>query len=272
MQLDFGPIISTNRYLIDKEKLKTTGKQRALKIWLYIFLFITVVAWPYLIYKAIRYAKKSKIGSAERVAYIADFARSNGFTATNSEAWKPIPDDLISTNVDLPFKTEKIVHFNMLRGKLLGYDFAYSLASIFVLQRGGEASQWPSIIFTVELPVTLPRMFINSKSNNLPGLDAEAINFELSQDHVLEGDFPKYYDVRIEKDQHIDMYTTLTPEVMDTLKSNDQYDVFLNGKQLIFITFGDQARYFAGIPTVFTNAEMLMREIDKIARAIRSQA
>jgi hypothetical protein len=271
MQLDFSPIIDTKRYAVDKEKLKTTGKQRAQKIWLYIFLGITVIAWPYLIYKAVRYTKKAKVESAERTASIAEFARLNGFTVANSEAWKPIPDDLISHDLDLPFKTEEVVHFNMLRGKLLGYDFSYSLASIFVRQKGGRSSQWPSILFTIDLPVILPRMFINSKSNNLPGLDADAVNFELSQDHVLEGDFPSYYDVRIQKDQHIDMYTTLTPEVMDALKHNDQYDVFLNGKQLMFITFGDQTRYFAGIPTVFKNAISLMHEIDKIARSIRSQ-
>jgi hypothetical protein len=272
MQIDFGPITSTNRFLIDKEKLKITGKQRAQKIWLYIFLLITVVAWPLLIYKAVRYAKKSKIEVAERAACIAEFARINGFTIENSQPWKQVPDSLISQGVDLPFKTEEILHINMLRGKLLGYNFTYSLSSIFVLQRGREASQWPSILFTIDLPVILPRMFINSKSNNLPGLDAGAINFELSQDHALEGDFPKYYDVRIEKDQHIDMYTILTPEVMDALKNNDQYDVFLHGRQLIFITFGDHTRYFAGIPTVFKHAEMLMSEVDKIARAIRSQA
>lgn len=271
MQLDFSPITNTNRYSLDKEKLKTTGKQRAQRIWLDIFLFMTVIAWPYLIYKVVQYSKKSKVESAERTANLAEFARLNGFTLTNSEAWKPIPDNLISHDLDLPFKTEKVVYFNMLRGKLLGYDFAYSLASIFVFQKGGESSQWPSIIFTVDLPVTLPRMFINSKSNNLPGLDANAVNFEQKQDHALEGDFPNYYDVRIEKDQHIDMYTTLTPEVMDTLKNNNQYDVFLNGKQLIFITFGDQPRFFAGIPIVFKNAELLMKEIDKIARAIRNQ-
>jgi len=272
MQIDFSPITDTKRYLLDKEKLKTTGKQRAQIIWFYIFLFITVIAWPYLIYKAVRYIKKSKVESAERIACLAEYARLNGFTLSNSVAWKPIPDDMISHDLDLPFKTEKVVHLNMLCGKLLGYDFTYSLASIYVSEEDGKSSQWPSIVFTIDLPVTLPRMFINSKSNNLPGLDASAVNFEQRQDHVLEGDFPNYYDVRIEKDQHIDMYTTLTPEVMDTLKNNNQYDVFLNGKQLIFITFGDQARYFAGIPTVFKNAETLMQEIDKIARFISSQS
>jgi hypothetical protein len=270
MQIDFSPITSTKRYELDKEKLKTTGKQRARLIYFYIILLFTIVAWPYLFYKVVKYFKNSKSESAERVPYIAEFARINGFTLTNAEPWKPIPENLISRDLDLPFNTEKVVHFNLLRGKILGYDFTYSLSSISVYQ-GKESSQWPSILFVVDLPVKLPRMFINSKSNNLPGLDASASNFEESQDHKLEGDFPKYYDVRIEKDQHIDMYVTLTPEVMDTLKSNNHYDVFLNGKQLIFITFGDQARFFAGTPIVFNNVEIIMKEIDKLARAIRHQ-
>lgn len=268
MNIDFSAISSCATYAQDKEKLKITGKQRGMRIWFYIILALTVVAWPYLIYEFIKYLRGSRVSNEQRNTALKEFASKNGFTFESNEGKTLIPNKPIR-DMDLPFNTDFIIHVNSLRGTFLGYKFTYSLSSVFIKPSGGESSQWPSIIFSLELPVVLPKLFINSKSNNLPDLDAEAVNFKVAQNHELEGDFPNYYDVRIEKNEEIDMYTILTPEVMDALKNNNQYDVWLNGRQLMFITFGDIPRYFAGTPVVFKNAEMLTKEIDKIARALR---
>lgn len=169
---------------------------------------------------------------------------------------------------ELPFAADSVVPVSTVSGILDGHDFSYSLASI-VIKKGRDFSQWPTTIFAIELPVAMPRMFIDSRVNNLPGLDAKAVNFVQAEDHQLEGDFPKYYSVRIEKNEHIDMYRVLTPEVMDSLKNSNHYDVWLNSNQLVLLTFGDHARYFSGLPEAFTTARLLMREIDAIARATR---
>ena len=270
MNIDFSPILSSARYKTDQEKLKITGKQRARTIYFYLFLLFTVVAWPYLIYKAGRYFLAAGSTMASRDESLRAFALANDFEYTNHiKNIQPLTEDQLVRGMDLPFKSEYVVSMNDLQGNLLGYHFKYTLSSIGV-KIGNEVSQYPSIIFTIDLPVTLPRMFMNSKVNDMSQLDAEATNFAAAEDHQLEGNFPDYYTVRIEKNEQIDMYVTLTPEVMQTLITNNQYDVWLNGSQLMFITFGDQARYFAGTPVVFSNAITLMKEIDKVARALRT--
>lgn len=270
MDIDFSPITNSRRYELDKPKIDTTGRQRARTIWLYIFLFFTIIAIPYVIYKFLDYLDRAQKEGAERVKAIQEFTKVNGFNfVDNTGKFISVEETPIVYN--LPFDVENITNANEITGVLLNnYHFEYSMSSLFVKVSGGDNSQFPYNIFTVQLPVTLPKMFINSKSNNLSGLDAKAVNFEQAADFKLEGDFPKYYDLRIEKNEHIDMYTVLTPEVMDTLKRNHAFDVWLSNNQLTLITFADQARYFAGIPQVFENAVALMKEIDKIARAIRA--
>jgi hypothetical protein len=271
VNIDFTPITNSRRYEIDRKKLEVSGKKRGFIIWLYIFLIFTVIAIPFLIFRLVVYLRQSNKEVGERRAALKEFAIKNGFTFENTEAWKPITDDKVATDLDLPYKADRVLHFDKLKGTLLGYDFAYSLSSVQKKDHKNSNSytQWPTTLFVVDLPVQLPRVFIDSKFNNLPGLDASAVNFEQAEDHALEGDFPDYYNIRIEKDQHIDMYTILTPEVMDTLKHNYKYDVWMNGHQLVLLTFGDYPRYFAGTSEAFKNAETLMREIDKIARAVR---
>lgn len=268
MNFDFTPITNAAIYAKDSQYLEKSGKKWSLVIWGYVLLALTGIGLFIIILHIIKNLQKSNREVDERRQAMKDFAAKNGFSHEAVKMGVVTADDEITENLDLPYKPDRVSHLDVLRGKLLGYDFSYSVSFIQKKAKNGYAS-WPTVIFIVNLPVQLPKVFINSKFNNMPGLGAPVINFEQAEDHYLEGDFPKYYDVRIEKSQHIDMYTVLTPEVMDVLKRNNRYDVWLNGNQLVLLTFGDYARYFAGTPEAFANAETLMREIDKIARAIR---
>jgi hypothetical protein len=309
MNIDFSAVTSSPQYDKDKLKLSTSGKKRARQIWMIIAMIFIPLLWPVGIFLAIKGFKNSMTSSKLRIIALEKFASINGYIFTDntgkliyadgtskkiesgsqllsevakgmSDSMKMGPGNLNENSlaklkpkapISLPFKVTKISHAHELKGKIDGYPISYSMSSVYV---GTEhnSSQFLYNLFTIELPVKLPRMFLNSKSNNLRGLDAGAVNFESYQDHKLEGDFPEYYSVWIEKDEQIDMYTILTPEVMDTLKRNDMFDVWLDSNQLTLITFADQARYFAGTPVAFESAIVLMSEIDKIARAYRSKS
>jgi hypothetical protein len=67
------------------------------------------------------------------------------------------------------------------------------------------------------------------------------------------------------------MYRVLTPEVMQALIQNNLYDVWINGHQLVLLTYAHEIRYFAGLPTVFKTVSVLMKEIDQIARSMRNK-
>lgn len=227
--------------------------------------------WPIIIYKLVRYNRKAKIERPFREQAINAFASQNGYEV------RPMKFGLISDSqkllLDLPFLTDDFTVYCGITGKLHDLPFSYQMGSVHVRlsDNPNDTSQYPYLIFQIDLPVTLPRMFLNSKQNDLKGLDAKPLNFEQKERHNLEGNFPNYYSVTIEQDKHINMYTTLTPEVMQALVENNMFDVWVNGKQLMLITFADEVRYFAGIPAAFKNAELLLQEIDKTARALRNQ-
>jgi len=268
MNLDFSPITNSSIYQQDKKKLETTGKKRGLQISLILLAIIIPILWPVLIYVYIKWHSKWKQEYPKRSEALSEFASANGFTFKENMK-DPLEGHKPEESYDLPFSVVDIINNNELKGNLLGYPFSYTMSTVFHFKTKQGSKQYPYNLFTIDLPVDLPKVFINSKLNDQKFFDVQAINFKQAEDHKLEGDFPSYYNVRIEKDEQIDMYTILTPEVMDTLKRNNQFDVWLSGNQLTLITFGDLDRYFAATPMVFENAFALMREIDRIARAIR---
>jgi len=153
-------------------------------------------------------------------------------------------------------------------------DHSFSYSIVMVERAAGKksnASGFPVTVFKIELPLQFPRVFIDSKRNDMGTFDLDADNFEEHQDHHLEGDFNQHYTVRIQKGTHIDMYRILTPEVMDTLKRNDYFDIWLENNQMTLITTGHLDVYLASVPAVFEITEKLMKEIDLIARTLRQK-
>lgn len=272
MNLDFSPITSAPMYQSDKKSLDDPGKKMGKTIWMYILLAMTGVGLLYLAFLFVSNFSRWQREAAERRAAMKAFAERNGFSYQGVKMGFAAPGDEINEQLDLPYKPDNVMHFDVVRGTLHGYGFSYSISNVMRKKKDGQFAAWPTTILVIDLPVTLPKVFIDSKFNNMPGLGAPVLDFEQAEDHYLEGDFPNYYTVRIEKSQHIDMYAILTPEVMETLKHNNRYDVWLNGRQLVLLAFGDYRRYVAGAPEVFQSASMLMQEIDKIARALRRDA
>jgi len=272
MNLDFSPVINSPTYEKDKKKLSTSGNKRTLQMLLILIAIIVPLLWPVLAYVYIRWHLKWKVEYKQRCDALREFAGANKFVFTDNMG-KPIEEHRSQEAYNLPFKVQDILNANELEGEVIGYPFVYSMSTVVSNKTNQGSSQHSYNLFTVKLPVELPRVFINSKTNNLKaGFDAKAVNFKQAEDHHLEGDFPAYYTVRIEENEQIDMYTILTPEVMDTLKRNNKFDVWLNDDQLTLITFGDLDRYFAATPMVFENAFVLMGEIDRIARALRGRS
>lgn len=143
----------------------------------------------------------------------------------------------------------------------------------FAQQQQETMSSLPSRsmnILRLQLPVTMPRLLANSKRNDLLGLDPTANNFVAKENYVLEGDFPTYYTVRGEQNEQIDIYSILSPEVMQALKENAHYDLWVHDAELALIDLGTDIEYFAGLPLVFANAQLLLKEIDRLAHAIPS--
>lgn len=272
-QINYTNITSSVHYQNEKNLVSMKGSKRALQMALILFLLVIPLLWPVLIFYAYNYYQKNKQKTTEQMALLHEFANINGYNFV--EHHKGFASTVKSNiTVDLPYKYETSFPWYEMRGGILGYPFLYAMLSTTMSPSNKDSSMTSGTftIFSIDLPVSFPRMFIDSKSNNLGVLDGDAVNFIQSEDHKLEGDFYQYFNVRIEKSEHIDMYRILTPEVMDFLKRNNYYDVWLSGNKLTLITFGDQRRYFAGLPTMFETAMTLTREIDKIARALRQQA
>jgi hypothetical protein len=272
MNIDTSPITNSPQYPVDLAKLPINGKKLAKKIYLIIALVVIPLLWPVLAFYWYTWHKKYVREQALRQAAIAEFVSKNGFSFEDRMGkWlKSASGVLMSGEYDLPFNVVEVLAISEMRGTANSFPFTYLLASVATPSHDTQPARYPMIIFSIDLPVNLPRVFMNSKHNNMPGLNAAATNFTDSEDHRLEGDFPDYYTVRAEKNERIDMYQILTPEVMQALKQHDLYDVWINGSKLVLISgVATVDHYFAGIPAVFKNAQLLMDEIDVIARALR---
>lgn len=272
--IDFSPIINNQLYESDKNSASKPPTQHLKKLLFFLPLIFTGIGIPIFVVIMIVVIRKSHVEVNERRKAISEFAQRNGFSYDKLKfGITKQSDKILSEGLDLPYSdVVRVEHFDVMKGTLLNCNFSYSVSIIFSKSKQNKSTrevQRPVVLFIIDLPVDLPRMFLDAKFNNLLGLEPNADNFISSETHQLEGDFPSHYSVKIEKNEHIDMYMTLTPEVMDTLKRNNKYDVWCNGKQLVLLTFGDYSRYFAGAPEVFKNAEVLMKEIDKVARYMR---
>lgn len=273
MPPNFSNISDSEQYQLDKQWLKISGKKRARQIWFVLIGIFIPPLWPILIIMWIRYERKAKPARLKRTELMTAFAIENGFSYTPLRYFKPLAKSA-ERQIDLPFVTTGTTCLEEMKGAVsdLGFTYMHSIINVAGAGNNGKDSQFPTIIFLIDLPVALPRLFINSKENNLLGLDPNAMNFNAREGHELEGDFPTYYSVTAEQNEQIDMYRVLTPEVMQVLIENNQYDVWINGRQLMLMTFADEVRYFAYLPSAFKAAAVLMKEVDQIARSMRAMA
>ncbi len=272
MNLDFSPITSSPEYLKLKKFVDQTGKSKAKFIWL---LMIIPIFWiPLLIYVLLQLPKAPKDHKAIQ-AVLSKFARQNSFTyheiPWKQEEGKNLPD----VNYTLPFKAKQRFNGGHMEGTYHGLTFDYINGGIELIDYSGfsaqpgnqETRQLTALLLT--LPISLPKLFIDTKRNNVFGFEVKANNIEGLQEYKLEGDFPEFYRVFAQKDDQINVLSILTPEVMQKLLEHKHYDVWIDGNKLVVFSGGFD--YLAGIPIIFPTAEMLLNEIDKIARELRQQ-
>jgi hypothetical protein len=162
-----------------------------------------------------------------------------------------------------------------MKGTFHNLPFEYISGTIELIDYKGLSSQSGSqevrmlTALYITLPLSLPKLYIDTRRNNITGFEAKANNIEELQKYDLESDFPLYYQVFAEKNDQINVLSVLTPEVMQKLLEYKYYDVWIDGDKLVVFAQASPFEYFAGIPEVFPTAEMLLQEIDKIARSLR---
>lgn len=268
MAIDYSEILNSPRYAAEKKIINTSGKKKT-KI-IYFFLLLPPVLVAFIIYAIFKLPAGIRQEKERREA-IGRFARSNGFTYEATNKISPLspdsPDRLI-----LPYNAEVQAIMSKMTGVIDNLPFEYMVVMIQLKTYKGISTQSGAEnrtlnIFKIQLPINMPRLFADSKFNNITGFELNANNFENLEEHSLEGDFPQYYSVKAEHTDRIDALSVLSPEVMEALKHNFNYDLWIHDKELQLLVNGTEIEYFAAIPLVFKNAEILVNEIDRISRA-----
>ncbi len=85
-------------------------------------------------------------------------------------------------------------------------------------------------VYSVRLPRELPNVLFDAKSSHK---NQFKVKFDQNQRHSLEGNFDTYFETYFPNEYTIDSLSFITPEVMQSLISAANYDVEINGKQLL---------------------------------------
>lgn len=269
MNIDLSPILQSPLYESEKKTVELAGKQKA-KI-IYLLLFLPIFWIPLIIY-ALTKIPAGMRQHKQRQAAVKAFADANNFTYESLKQGL-VTTQLATPNIELPYSAVVQNATAVMTGQFIGMPFLYTNVSIAQNYEGASSGNPQATrslnILKVELPVIMPRLFADSKFNNIAGFELAATNFIDLEEHSLEGDFPQYYSVKAEKNDRIDVFSVLSPDVMQALKDNSHYDVWIHGNELQLLAIGTEIEYFAAIPLVFKNAELLLKEIDLIARSLR---
>jgi hypothetical protein len=201
---------------------------------------------------------------------LQNFATKNNFTyeATNTV-------QAVETELALPYDGIAYPPRHKMSGNLNGLHFEYldvvmQMKNYNGVTTGSTQPTRGANIFRVTLPVRMPGLFADSKFNNIKGFNIKVNSFPNMQKYVLEGNFSETYTVLAEKNTQIDVLSIFSPDVMDALMHNFHYDLWIHDQELMLIVHpATEIEYFAAIPLVFKNVEVLLKEIDKIARALR---
>jgi hypothetical protein len=290
MELYFSAITGSPLYAKYRKIFETTGNQK-LKFVVIFFLcialfFVVIFLVPVLIpvlglgvlvaiivgliVMTKKGAKQWKVSQQA----LKEFADHNSFSYDEVPYMQVSNENLPDIQLTLPFKFKPLTNSGYMDGTFHNLPFYYFSGEIELIDykgmsatRSGQETR-SLTIFTVTLPISLPKLFIDTKRNNVHGFEAGTNNIEGMQKYNLEGDFPQYYNVFAQKDDQINVLTILTPEVMQKLLEYKYYDIWLDGNKLSVFALGSPYEYFAGIPEVFPTTEMLLQEIDKISRSI----
>lgn len=279
--IDFSAITSSPGYEQELKSLRMEGKKKsAVVIVGLVLLFIFPLTMPFMIVWAITKIPASIRRQKQNNAALAAFAQANGFSYQpfKNVYWGSEPEPELKAS--LPYQNVKLVRNEGCSGTIDGWQFDYYNCFIQYLppSPGGMPMQKsannyragvPIIVFRLTLPIDMPSLLANSKFNDMPGFQLRPDNFIKQEQYRLEGDFPKYYTVHAERTDRISAIAVLSPEVMQSLKEHNYFDVWMRGRELVLITSG--VHFLPTIPDAFQTIQVLMKEVDLIARSLNAQ-
>lgn len=296
MSIDLSPITNSPHYTTERKSLVMSGKKKSWLIFVLLFFcFLMPLTWFGMAFIDKNFALLSALVLSllfilsiplAVIWLVVKAVQSRGWTKTNQTAmqafaerngfsYKPavgvhFGDEDPPTPMVLPYKNVEMTLYEGFKGKINDWPFDYGsyvvrLTNVRRSTSGGRALN----VFRLQLPIDMPRLLVNARHNNMPGFEIYPDNFNLKEEHRLEGDFPKYYTVLAERSERIPAIAVLSPEVMQALKEHNYFDVWIQGKELMLITNG--VNFFPTIPDAFKTIEVLMEEIDVIARSVNAQ-
>ncbi len=265
MHIDFSRLTQSPRFRADLPAHR-------LPTWLHFFppFWIVAIVW------FVARIPVLMVHQKQRQSALAAFARDNHFGYVGVGPGSGSASSLTSgATLQLPYEVVTISRvLDRLTGKLRDLPFEYVCATVKLklasANQNGTGLPVGMSVFRLTLPEEVPRLYIEAKHGYHQGQKLPASRFARPMYYHLEGDFPSHYDVIGEKDEQLDIYMLLTPDVMSALVDNAFYDIWLHDKELLLIAYGTgRQQYFTQTPTAFQIASLLTNEIDRIARSLR---
>jgi hypothetical protein len=262
---DYSAITLSPQYKADKSK-------KRLPLWLQLFppMWPLMVVWFVVRIPALAARQK------KRIAALAAFAKANNFTYQNVAATAGTTATLMPASFDLPYESVVVDRtLDRITGELHGMSFSYTCASVKLVSPLTSKKQQHNVpvaatFFRMRVPATLPRLYIQPKFGYHRGVKLPATAFAHPHNYVLEGNFIDFYTIMGERDERLDIYMVLSPEVMEALVEHSFYDIWMHDNEITLVGYGaGREQYFAQAPIAFTVAAMLAADVDRIARALR---
>lgn len=282
-KINFTPILNNEVYIKENiafhsEEAKHARRRNLILLGIPLF-------WPYFIAKAIRDTPMNTNHEDTREKGLRDFAEVNNFQLHGHFGPHSIDfSEHTDEKPSLPMIIKGYFPHISMTGRIDMYPFEYGQYELQIYRNsidlalfgedgitedlGGKPRRTAVSFLRLDLPVKLPRLFVDSKSNNL--FEASQLPHNIGNLTKIEpeGDAYKYVDIYTEKDSEIDVLEVLSPEVLSFLVSNNEFDIWMHDNSLYIFRQGSLINYFASIPEIFPIAESLVNEIDRIANHV----
>lgn len=151
-------------------------------------------------------------------------------------------------------------------GEFAGTNFVL-YKYLYTTGHGKYSSDHPTTVIEFQLSAQFPYMLLDSKANREGAVHVPLKSQKLS----LEGDFDSFFQLYAQENEHVDVLSVITPDVMLTsMQSSAFYDIEIFKDRLYIYVEGDH-RNTSQIKELFRGAEMVLNEINHKAKSFRSQ-
>lgn len=248
---------------VDSNFLLTYGPMLVVAVIALIFLALkapNLFAFALLlIFSYISYTLKLKFSNKKRDAW-AQFAKDNN--------WKLVdPIDIKDYESMLPPSWRNIIdrhHFqhSLIKGRLDGNNFYFYESSLAANNKSGDEY----LYFTIRIDLSAKLPYIALDSKNMQHFEWHVAKG--MQTVSLEGDFDRYFDLKLKAGSHIDALSIVTPDVMRTLIDANQNQEIEIKDDALFIIAGSSQTKWPG-KDLFDSADAIADEIVHRAKTYR---